>query len=63
VKTDPEALTSRITLSKLREQALAKQKHGDERRVRGCLRTPFIACIETPRGDLSRPACDHVKNR
>jgi acetolactate synthase I/II/III large subunit len=27
VKTDPEALTSRITLSKLREQALAKQKH------------------------------------
>jgi acetolactate synthase-1/2/3 large subunit len=25
VKTDPEALTSRITLSKLREQALAKQ--------------------------------------
>jgi acetolactate synthase I/II/III large subunit len=27
VKTDPEALTSRITLSKLREQALAKHKH------------------------------------
>ena len=27
VKTDPEALTSRITLTKLREQALAKQKH------------------------------------
>jgi len=27
VKTDPEALTSRITLSKLREQSLAKQKH------------------------------------
>ncbi len=27
VKTDPEALTSRITLSKLREQALAKQQH------------------------------------
>jgi acetolactate synthase-1/2/3 large subunit len=27
VKTDPEALTSRITLSKLREQALARQKH------------------------------------
>jgi acetolactate synthase-1/2/3 large subunit len=26
VKTDPEALTSRITLSKLREQSLAKQK-------------------------------------
>jgi len=25
VKTDPEALTSRITLSKLREQALAKR--------------------------------------
>ena len=24
---DPEALTSRITLSKLREQSLAKQKH------------------------------------
>jgi acetolactate synthase-1/2/3 large subunit len=27
VKTDPEALTSRITLSKLREQSLARQKH------------------------------------
>jgi acetolactate synthase-1/2/3 large subunit len=27
VKTDPEALTSRITLTKLREQALAKQQH------------------------------------
>ncbi|MBS0220344.1 MAG: thiamine pyrophosphate-binding protein [Proteobacteria bacterium] len=27
VKTDPEALTSRITLGKLREQALARQKH------------------------------------
>jgi acetolactate synthase-1/2/3 large subunit len=27
VKTDPEALTSRITLSRLREQALARQKH------------------------------------
>src|SRR5260370_19660977 len=27
VKTHPEALTSRITLSKLREQALARQKH------------------------------------
>jgi len=26
VKTDPEALTSRITLSKLREQSLAKQR-------------------------------------
>jgi acetolactate synthase-1/2/3 large subunit len=27
LKVDPEALTSRITLSKLREQALARQKH------------------------------------
>jgi acetolactate synthase-1/2/3 large subunit len=27
VKTDPEALTSRVTLSKLREQSLARQKH------------------------------------
>jgi acetolactate synthase-1/2/3 large subunit len=27
LKTDPEALTSRITLSRLREQALARQKH------------------------------------
>ena len=27
VKTDVEAITSRITLTKLREQALAKQKH------------------------------------
>ncbi len=27
VKTDPEALTSRITLSKLREQSLERQKH------------------------------------
>ncbi len=27
VKTDAEAITSRITMSKLREQALAKQKH------------------------------------
>ncbi len=27
VKIDPEALTSRITLSKLREQALAREKH------------------------------------
>jgi acetolactate synthase-1/2/3 large subunit len=27
VKTDPEALTSRITLSQLREQSLARQKH------------------------------------
>ena len=27
VKTDPEAITSRITLSKLREQSLARQKH------------------------------------
>jgi acetolactate synthase-1/2/3 large subunit len=26
MKTDPEALTSRITLSKLREQSLARQK-------------------------------------
>jgi acetolactate synthase-1/2/3 large subunit len=27
VKTDAEALTSRITLTQLREQALARQKH------------------------------------
>jgi acetolactate synthase-1/2/3 large subunit len=27
VKTDAEAITSRITMTKLREQALAKQKH------------------------------------
>ncbi len=27
VKTDAEAITSRITLTKLREQALAKHKH------------------------------------
>ena len=27
VKTDAEAITSRITLTKLREQALAKQRH------------------------------------
>jgi acetolactate synthase-1/2/3 large subunit len=27
VKLDPEAISSRITLSKLREQSLARQKH------------------------------------
>ncbi|NDH63382.1 MAG: thiamine pyrophosphate-binding protein, partial [Alphaproteobacteria bacterium] len=27
IKTDAEAITSRITLTKLREQSLAKQKH------------------------------------
>src|SRR4029077_11127317 len=56
VKTDPEALTSRITLSKLREQALAKGHKEALARTR-------VRFYRNVRVDLSRPACDHVKNR
>ena len=63
VKTDPEALTSRITLSKLREQALAKRALGLRWARRMRLAPARLRLYRDARGDLSRPACDHVKNR
>ena len=63
VKTDPEALTSRITLEQAARAVAGEGALGSRwaRRMSTCAGP--LRLYRDARGDLSRPACDHVKNR